>query len=388
MDDEDEIIKFYFERKYEYKTILLFLEKYHGIKISRGTLLNKLSALGLRRRELNVDEDAVRHIILRELQGPGRLLGYRPMWRKLHQKYGINVPRYAVQYLLRELNPEGSRLRQARRLKRRDYLNPGPNFCWHSDGYDKLKPYGFPVHGCIDGFSRRVMWLKVTRSNNDPSVVGRFFLECVVETGACPTLVRTDRGTENGTMATIQCFLRRNHHDQLSGIKAHRYGSSHSNQRIEAWWSQLKSSWSSWWIDFFKDLIDQGQLDTSNKLQMECVWFCFHTIIQNELNEAKDNWNSHHIRKSRNHTPSGIPNKLYFLPETIGCNDYKHAFDIADIEEVGIELNAFSVDDGNESSDYQNYFQYAMQMLGIREPTSWQDGLSMYNRLLAVAEYV
>ena len=22
---------------------------------------------------------------------------------------------------------------------------------WHVDGYDKLKPYGFPVHGCIDG---------------------------------------------------------------------------------------------------------------------------------------------------------------------------------------------------------------------------------------------
>ena len=22
---------------------------------------------------------------------------------------------------------------------------------WHIDGYDKLKPYGFPIHGCIDG---------------------------------------------------------------------------------------------------------------------------------------------------------------------------------------------------------------------------------------------
>ena len=22
---------------------------------------------------------------------------------------------------------------------------------WHVDGYDKLSPYGFTVHGCIDG---------------------------------------------------------------------------------------------------------------------------------------------------------------------------------------------------------------------------------------------
>ena len=30
---------------------------------------------------------------------------------------------------------------------------------WHIDGYDKLKPYGFCVHGAIDGFSRRIMWI-------------------------------------------------------------------------------------------------------------------------------------------------------------------------------------------------------------------------------------
>lgn len=26
-----------------------------------------------------------------------------------------------------------------------------PNFLWHIDGYDELKPYGFAIHGCIDG---------------------------------------------------------------------------------------------------------------------------------------------------------------------------------------------------------------------------------------------
>ena len=71
-------------------------------------------------------------------------------------------------------------------------INPGPNFAWHADGYDKLKPYGFPTHGCIDGFSRRFIWLKVSRTNNDPAVVAGFFFEAVQSAGGCPTILRTD----------------------------------------------------------------------------------------------------------------------------------------------------------------------------------------------------
>ena len=54
-------------------------------------------------------------------------------------------------------------LRKRRRLRRRSYANPGPNFRWHIDGYDKLKPHGFPIHGAIDGFSRKIIWLKWVR---------------------------------------------------------------------------------------------------------------------------------------------------------------------------------------------------------------------------------
>ena len=95
--------------------------------------------------------------------------------------------RFTVQTLLRELDPEGSRLRKAHRLQRREYLNPGPNFCWHADGYDKLKPFGFPIHGCIDGFSRKIMWLEIVKTNNNPHVIGELFLDCIKEQRGCPT---------------------------------------------------------------------------------------------------------------------------------------------------------------------------------------------------------
>ena len=89
--------------------------------------------------------------------------------------------RLTVQTILRKVDPEGSRLRKAHRLQRREYQNPGPNFCWHADGYDKLKPFDFSIHGCIDGFNRKIMWLEIVKTNNNPHVIGKLFLDCIKE---------------------------------------------------------------------------------------------------------------------------------------------------------------------------------------------------------------
>ena len=50
-----------------------------------------------------------------------------------------------------------------------------------SVGYEKLKPYGFPIHGAIDGYSRKILWLEVARSNNKPEIPAAFYLDCVKE---------------------------------------------------------------------------------------------------------------------------------------------------------------------------------------------------------------
>ena len=189
---------------------------------------------------------------------------------------------------MHEPDPEGSSLHRIHHLKWREYLNPGPNYWWHADGYDKLKPYGFPVHGCIDGFSQRILWLKLTKSNNYPRIIGDFFLNAIQERDGCPTLIRTDRGTENGIMATVQCFLRRNDTHSQSGINAHRYGSSHSNQCIEAWWAYLGDHGAHGELIFSKDMEDGGSLDLSDKLHCECLWFCFSKLIQNELDQVRE----------------------------------------------------------------------------------------------------
>ena len=101
------------------------------------------------------------------LAGPASSNGYRANWHSL-QSRGIQIPRNLVQILQKQLDPAGTHLRRRNRLKRRVYSNIGPDLSWHIDGHDKIKPFGFPIHAAIDGYSRKIIRLKVLRSNNCP----------------------------------------------------------------------------------------------------------------------------------------------------------------------------------------------------------------------------
>ena len=147
---------------------------------------------------------------------------------------------------------------------RRKYKTKGPNYLWHIDGYDKLKPFGFCIHGAIDGYSRRVLWLEVGPSNNDPSIVAKYYLDCVKQLGGTARIIRGDRGTENGNIAAAQRFFRRDSADDFSVEKSFIYGTSTANQRIEAWWGILRKECLVWWINYFRDLRDLGWYSDNN----------------------------------------------------------------------------------------------------------------------------
>jgi len=53
--------------------------------------------------------------------------------------------------ILNILDTEGVQLRSRCCLTRRQYLNKGPNFLIHVDGYDKIKLFGFAIHGAMCG---------------------------------------------------------------------------------------------------------------------------------------------------------------------------------------------------------------------------------------------
>jgi len=74
------------------------------------------------------------------------------------------------------------------------------------DDYDKLKPYGVDIHGCIDGFSRKIIWLRAASTNNYPKVIANYYTRAIEISGGLPNMVQADKGTENpvcGTDANI-----------------------------------------------------------------------------------------------------------------------------------------------------------------------------------------
>lgn len=147
------------------------------------------------------------------------------------------------------------------------------------DSYGKLKPYGKGINGCIDGFSRFVVWMEAYITNNDPKVVADYYIQCVTRLGGCPERIRADNGTENGHVANMQVFLRRNHTDIFAKDNRFIYGRSTGNQRIESWWGILRKQSVQFWMNMFKALQGNGHF-TGDFLDKSLIHFCFLDLVQ------------------------------------------------------------------------------------------------------------
>ena len=291
--NEDQATRYYFTRGFSYHEILLFLEKQHSHVISYSTLLRLLNQLGLHRRQKNVDHTHFTRAYQRIediVNGPGSNGGYRAVWHTLKME-GTQVPQRFVECSLKEIDPFGCKLHRKHGIKRMQHIKSGPNFQWHIDGYDKRKPWDFPIHGAIDGYSKKNLWLKVTRTNNSPDMIVSVYLQAIRKLGGCLVELITDLGTENGLTASVQCIFREN-------LDTHRYVASPRNQRIKGWWSQFARQRSNWWRQFFQDLVSRNELDSTNNFQAEASWFTFSSLLQEELEFVKKHWNTHKIRKN------------------------------------------------------------------------------------------
>jgi len=147
---------------------------------------------------------------------------------------------------------------------------------WHIDGNDKIKPYGFGISGCIDGFSQQLLWLNVYTTNKDPAIIGGYFLQAVRELSGAPVFVRADLGTENVIVRDIQTQLMgngRNGHN-----KCYIEGTSKLNQRIESFWCQLRKQCLGFWMTFHA-VKEDGNF-TGDFVDENVLRFCFMPLIQ------------------------------------------------------------------------------------------------------------
>ncbi len=291
------------------------------------------------------------------------------------------VFRDTVRQLLLELDPDGVTARKQRRLRRRMYSNKGPHYLVHVDGYDKLKPYGFAIHGAIDGFSRKILWVEIGPTNNDPAVVAKYFVDYIRQVKAVPHIIRTDRGTENTLIEDIQIAFRYHDNDDHSDFKSFMYGKSTSNQRIERWWGSMRQGAMNYWLSLFKDLVYSGAFDNSCLWEKECVRFCFTKLLRRELHRVGRLWNEHHIRHCKmSEGPHGKPDMMFFLPQLYGARDYRHEVQEDDIDAVDDGI-CVSVAENGCTAEFEEVAQTLMTENGLTMPQTPADAVTLFAEL-------
>ncbi|XP_062317543.1 uncharacterized protein LOC134021084 [Osmerus eperlanus] len=324
------LVELYFHLGFTYNDIKSLLASRHHYIISERHLKRILKLCRLFRRKGYTHLDQVITFSHEQLQASGQLLGYRWMFTKCKEN-GLHVRKEDIRLILKELDPRGVELRRSRRLHRRSYFATGPNYIWHLDAYDKLKPFAICISGCIDGFSLKIIWLNAFTTSSEPKIVGGYYMEAVERTGGCPRIARGDRGTENVKVRDFQRFLRRNIHDG-SAIDSYIEGASTANQRIESWWGFLRKESIEFYISLFVDLKDRGLFD-GGYLDKSLIQYCFMGIIQDELDEMICVWDSHVIRPSKNdRVPSGRPRIMYMFPELYATHDCVSSVESADVQ--------------------------------------------------------
>ena len=219
-------------------------------------------------------------------------------------KYGVNISKEHVRKALVDTDPEGVSMRKKKKIKRRTYETNGPFDVSHIDGNDKLKRFSFTIYGCIDGVSRKLIWLLVSTTNNDLLVVANFYLKAITNLGTAPNTLRMDLGTENVSCEELQVFF--------TNSNSFLYPASTRNQQIESFWSRLKKFNLSWWIDFFTDLIKCRIYNPGSEFHREALTFSFMLIIQVQLNDFVRIWNLQKIRKPST-SPGGVPEIFLML---------------------------------------------------------------------------
>lgn len=306
----------------------------HKIKMSLRSLKRILRDMGLKRKNIiETPLELVAAAIYAEVHSSGLNIGYRAMWQHLRSEYKFSVKCKTVLQLMNIVDPAGIENRSRHRLKRRLYDVPRPNHLWHVDGFDKLKEYGMAISGCVDGFSCKVIWCQVATTNNKPQVIAYYYLCAIKEHNSLPAIVRSDRGTENTLIESMQKILRHDHEDAAAKEYSFLKGKSTANERIEKYWKQLLNSTLDFYRQLFKPMKNDGILDTSDPLHIEVLRYCFAPIVDQELKRSVTEWNQHRIRQQKNiRSPCGIPNIMYHWPQKYKAKDCKKTVNMEEVD--------------------------------------------------------
>ena len=274
------------------------------------------------------------------------------------------------------MNYVGRQKRKEKAIKRREYVVPGPHHLWHIDGHHKLIKYGLVTHGCIDGFSRAVIYLRCC--NNNLSKTTMKLMKRGVEEFMIPSRIRGDKGGENVRIA--EYIIQQRGVDRNSFIA----GQSKHNTRIERLWRDVMNVCISFYKDMFSTMESEG-LDVNNELHLFVLQYMFLTRINQDLDVFREGWNHHPLRTANNRSPYQIieANK-HLCPEVIHVVENEEEFSEDEEVEIDVEVAYVHVEPINcpFGDEKLAYFKQQCKPLQLHD-----DKASLYNSFMCALAF-
>ncbi len=131
-EEDDELrndIKKYVMQNLKREEVLDFLRRdYPQYMWSLPTLSRRMCTFGIKYVDYNTNLEDVRDAVRTEIDGPGKLLGYRMLQRKLREQHDLAVPRSLVYNVMTDEYPEGLEARANVGLGRKKKRGPTGTF--------------------------------------------------------------------------------------------------------------------------------------------------------------------------------------------------------------------------------------------------------------------
>ena len=121
-------------------------------------------------------------------------------------------------------------------------------------------------------------------------------------------------------------------------------------------------------------------------IHKEVLWFCFADVFQTDLDKAKQQRNSHRIRKSHKTTVPCIPDVLYFLPDQTGEDRQGCLVQVPQCKLREVEQEILGGLREEETGEiWEEYFHYVMENNRLTYPTTIFEAGELFQSLVNFA---